>query len=83
MQNPVVALPAPPPPEAAIALIPGIFNVRQIRVTGPTIANSAESRQVLAFADGGPNVTGWTIAVDQRDLFLVASRMFARLIATS
>ena len=65
--NPVTPLPAPPPPEAAIALIPGIFNVRQIRVTGSQINNHAEALQVLAFADGGPNVENWTIVVDQSD----------------
>ena len=63
VQNPVDTI----SPEGAIALLPGIFNVRQIRVTGSQINNHAEALQVLAFADGGPNVENWTIVVDQSD----------------
>jgi hypothetical protein len=55
-------------PEVAIPLAPGPFDVRQIRVTGATIENHAEARQVLDLANGGPdNPKGWTIAVDESD----------------
>ncbi len=64
-------LPPPPPGEEAQPLVPGNWAARLIGIEGGTdnqINDHTEARQIIDFANGGPNVNDWAISEDVMDM---------------